>query len=229
MKEPTLDESLKQPKHIMVTKINIEKIDIQNIQAVRQLFHSFLKENVEYAKIMDKFVKNEKTFAIVRQKFIDTIDSYFQSKRSVDDARDELNKYRQVRQVLELEDLEKKDNVCEIERTIEQNLLCYEKVSINLEEEVNQIQNEINTLSNQRVEMKLKLECGFRKYCKQKNILLHSTEKLMKILLESEVDNLKMLQYKFNKFQRMMLRKTEELERTKKVRFDKGICNSANT
>lgn len=42
------------------------------------MFHSFLKENVEYAKIMEKFVRNEKTFAVVRQKFIDTIDSYFQ-------------------------------------------------------------------------------------------------------------------------------------------------------
>lgn len=64
-------------------------------------------------------------------------------------------------------------------------------------------------LSSQRIEMKLKLECGFRKYCKQKNILLHCTEKLIKILLEPEVDNLKMIQYKFNKFQRMMLRKTQ--------------------
>ncbi|XP_026301372.1 uncharacterized protein LOC725890 isoform X2 [Apis mellifera] len=219
-------ESLK-PKEI--TKINIEKIDTQNLHTVRQLFYTFIKENIEYAKIKDKFVRNEKTFAIVRQKFIDTIDSYFQSKRSVDEARDKLNKYRQIRQVLELEDSEKKDHISEIERTIEQNLLCYEKVSVNLEEEVNQIQNEINMLSSQRIEMKLKLECGFRKYCKQKNILLHCTEKLIKILLEPEVDNLKMIQYKFNKFQRMMLRKTQELERTKKVRFDKGICNSANT
>lgn len=82
-------------------------------------------------------------------------------------------------------------------------------MSITLEEEINQIQNEINTLSNLRLEMKLKLECGFRKYCKQKNILLHCTEKLMKILLEPEIDNQKVIQHEFNKFQRMMLRKTE--------------------
>lgn len=42
MKELTVDESLKQSKHIMVTKINIEKIDIQNIQAVRL----FLSEHI---------------------------------------------------------------------------------------------------------------------------------------------------------------------------------------
>lgn len=84
-------------------KINIEKIDTQNLHTVRlflfdyiflknfhilliyhalikvrQLFYTFIKENIEYAKIKDKFVRNEKTFAIVRQKFIDTIDSYFQ-------------------------------------------------------------------------------------------------------------------------------------------------------
>lgn len=42
MKEPTLDESLKQPKHIMVTKINIEKIDIQNVQTVRLFLFQYI-------------------------------------------------------------------------------------------------------------------------------------------------------------------------------------------
>lgn len=42
MKEPTVEESLKQPKHITVTKINIEKIDIQNIQMVRLILFQYI-------------------------------------------------------------------------------------------------------------------------------------------------------------------------------------------
>ncbi|KAK1125180.1 hypothetical protein K0M31_006520 [Melipona bicolor] len=122
-----------------------------------------------------------------------------------------------------------KEAMFEIERTIERDISCYQKVLINLEEEVNQTQREIDILCNRHLDMSSKLEYGFREYCKRKAFLLHYTDKLMNILLIPAKESSDIIRHKFDKFQRKMLRGTEETERTKKVRLDnKRMCTSAN-
>lgn len=45
---------------------------------MQQLFHSFLREELEFKKIKEKFDENKKNLAIVRQRFTNMIDDYFQ-------------------------------------------------------------------------------------------------------------------------------------------------------
>ncbi|XP_017791796.1 PREDICTED: osmotic avoidance abnormal protein 3-like [Habropoda laboriosa] len=154
-----------------------------------------------------------------------------QAKRNLDDARDKLDKHQQIRYVLELGNHERTKIIIEIEKTIERDILCHRKVLVNLEEEVNQAQDEITTLSNQHLEMISKLESAFREYCKKKDFLVYYTDESMKMLLKpTTTESLEIIRCKFNKFQRAMLRKTEERGRTKKARLDnKRMCNSVKT
>lgn len=110
---------------------------------------------------------------------------------------------------MKLESPEEIKTIYEIERTIERDISCYQKVLINLEEEVDQARREIVTLSNQHLEMKSKLESGFRDYSERNAYLLHYTDKSMKALLKYEKKSFDMIRRKFNKFQREILRKTE--------------------
>ena len=132
-----------------------------------------------------------------------------QAKRNLDDARDKLSKHQQTRQIMDVESWKGKEAICEIERTIERDISCYQKVLINLEEKIDQTQREIDTLSNRHLDMSLKLESGFREYCKRKAFLLHYTDKLMKTLLISARESVDIIRHKFDKFQRKMLRGTE--------------------
>lgn len=100
-----------------------------------------------------------------------------------------------------------KEAIFEIERTIERDISCYQKLLVNLEEEVDQIQREIDILSNRHLHMSSKLEHGFREYCKRKAFLLHHPDKLMKILLTKESSDI--IRNKFDMFQRKMLRRAE--------------------
>ena len=95
----------------------------------------------------------------------------------------------------------------EIERTIERDISCCQKLLINLEEQVDQTRREMDILSNRHLDMSSKLEHGFREYCKRKAIFLHHADKLMKILLMKESSDI--IRNKFDKFQRKMLRRTE--------------------
>ncbi|OAD53263.1 Kinesin-like protein KIF9, partial [Eufriesea mexicana] len=217
--EINLDERLKQSKRSTMSK-QILKIDSQSMMTVRQLFQSFLREELEFTKLKKKFDENKKVLATVRQRFTNMIDNYFQAKRNLDDARDKLTKYRQTRYVLELDSWDGREAICEIEKTIERDISCYQKVLANLENEVNEVQYEISTLVNRDFEMGSKLESGFCEYCKRNAFLLHYTEKSMKALLAPEKESLEIIRSKYNKFQRAMLRKTQEIEKTKKVRFD---------
>ncbi|XP_043518477.1 kinesin-like protein KIF9 [Frieseomelitta varia] len=210
------------PKHIL-------KIDDENMLVIRRLFDAFLKEETEYAKIKRKFDKNEVTLAAVRQRFAHEIDKYFQAKRNLDNARDKLSKHQQTRQIMDVDvdSWKEKEATFEIERTIERDISCCQKLLINLEEEVDQTQREIDILSDGHLDMSSKLAYGFREYCKRKAILLHHADRLMKILLMKESSDI--IRDKFDKFQRKMLRKTEETGRTKKARLDnKRVCASAN-
>ncbi|XP_033309607.1 kinesin-like protein KIF9 [Bombus bifarius] len=221
------DKSLEY-KHSAMSK-QILKINSENIMTVRRLFDSFLKEELKYAKMKEIFDRNERTLAVVRQRFTNMVDKYFQAKRNLDDARDKLSKHQQIRQIMKLESPEEIKTIYEIERTIERDISCYQKVLINLEEEVDQARREIVTLSNQHLEMKSKLESGFRDYSERNAYLLHYTDKSMKALLKSEKKSFDMIRRKFNKFQREILRKTEETEKRKKARLDnKGTCTSTN-
>ncbi|XP_076759089.1 kinesin-like protein KIF9 [Xylocopa sonorina] len=206
-------DSLRAPEQIL-------KIDSQNMVPVRQMFERFLNEETVYAKIKEAYDKNEKTLAITRERFSSTIDKYYQAKRKLDDECDKLNKHRQIRQFLELKS-EGNEVVLGMEKMIESDILCLEKILANLEQELEQAQNKINALSNQRLEMCSKLESGFYEYCEDKNfLLLHYTKRFMKILLEStKTESMDVIRDKYMKFQRAMLRKTE-VGRPKKARLD---------
>ncbi|KOC63690.1 Kinesin-like protein KIF9 [Habropoda laboriosa] len=141
---------------------------------------------------------------------IDSQNIVMVAKRNLDDARDKLDKHQQIRYVLELGNHERTKIIIEIEKTIERDILCHRKVLVNLEEEVNQAQDEITTLSNQHLEMISKLESAFREYCKKKDFLVYYTDESMKMLLKpTTTESLEIIRCKFNKFQRAMLRKTE--------------------
>ncbi|CAK9796287.1 Kinesin-like protein KIF9 [Anthophora plagiata] len=223
-KEGSSKETLKN-KHIAGPE-HILKVDGQNIVMVRQLFESFLKEEKEYGKMKESYDKNEKTLDTVRQRFSDVIDNYFQAKRNLDAARDKLDKHQRIRYVLEFGNNERKKIIAEIERAIERDILCHKRVLVNLEEEVNQAQDEISTLTNRQIEMILKLETAFREYCKKKDFMVYYTDESMKMLLEPDTkESLEVIRNKFNKFQRAILGKTQERERTK----NKRTCKSSKT
>lgn len=191
-------------------------------EKVRQMFEHFLKEKKEYARIKAKLDKIEKVLNIIRPRFANTMEKYFQAKRNLDNVRDALSKHQQIRYVMEPEICNKdKREVPEIERMIYRDILCHEKVFINLEEEVKQEQDEIDKLFEQYVDMCSKLESGFREYCKTMDLLLYHNDKPMKMLLEPvEQKSLETMRQKFNKFQRAMFRKIEDTTRMKKVHFN---------
>ncbi|CAK9807741.1 Kinesin-like protein KIF9 [Anthophora quadrimaculata] len=132
------------------------------------------------------------------------------AKRNLDAARDKLDKHQRIRYVLELGNHERKKIIAEIERAIERDILCHKRVLVNLEEEVNQAQDEISTLTNRQIEKILKLETAFREYCKKKDFMVYYTDESMKILLEPDTkESLEVIRNKFNKFQRAILGKTQ--------------------
>ncbi|CAL7938443.1 unnamed protein product [Xylocopa violacea] len=215
----TLGPYLEDEVSSLETSEQILKINTQNMVPVREMFERFLKEEIVYAKIKEAYDKNEKTLAIVREGFSSTIDKYYQAKKNLGDACDKLSKHRQIRQFLELKS-EGNEVILGMEKIIESDILCLQKLLANLEQELDQAQNRINVLSNQRFEMSSKLEFGFREYCKEKNFLLHYTERSMKMLLESiKIESMDVIRKKYMKFQRAMLRKTE-VGRSKKARLD---------
>nr|XP_012136244.1 PREDICTED: kinesin-like protein KIF6 isoform X2 [Megachile rotundata] len=186
----------------------IHKIDITE---VRQMFENFLKEKREYARIKAMLDKIGKMLNVMRPRFSNTMEKYFQAKRNLDNVRDALSKHQQIRYIMEPEVSNNvKQEIPEIEKMIHRDILCHEKILINLEEEVKQEQDEIDKLFEQYAEMCSKLESGFREYCKTMDLLLYHNDKPMKMLLEPvEQKSLETMRQKFNKFQRAMFRKIE--------------------
>ncbi|XP_076240767.1 uncharacterized protein LOC143183181 [Calliopsis andreniformis] len=157
----------------------------------------------------EKLDKNQKTLVVVRQKFSDLIDNYFQVKRNLDNAHNNLAKDQQMRCVIEMEHRvsEKSEIIPTIERVVNRDITCYQKILMNLEEEVAQTQNEIRELSEQQFQIRSKLKLGFLEYCKKINSLSLYNDKFVKMLLEfNEDESLGIIRRKFNKFQRTMIR-----------------------
>ncbi|XP_053976643.1 uncharacterized protein LOC128875249 [Hylaeus volcanicus] len=192
---------------------------------VRRLFERFLKEEKKYERIKEKLDRIEKSLVIVRRRFLNSIDNYFQAKRNLENARDKLSKQRQIRFANDAE-----INVPEVERVIGRDIACYEKVLTNLEEELTRAENEIRDSSQEQLELRFKLKSGFREYCIKMDLLPVYSENSMEMLLEPvDKESLGVIRRRFNQFQRTMVRKLEERERTKKVRLDdKRACRDIN-
>lgn len=136
-----------------------------------------------------------------------------QAKRNLNEAHDKLHKQQQIRYTWDLESREGNEAFIDMEKAINRDILCHQKVLVNLKEEVDQTQEEFSALSNQYIEMTSKLKSGFHEYCQKKDLSLYYNDKSMKILLELTKrefkESLDEIRRKFNKFQRTILRKAE--------------------
>ncbi|XP_076547082.1 kinesin-like protein KIF9 isoform X2 [Osmia lignaria lignaria] len=200
-------------------KDEIHKI---HVSQVRQMFDRFLKEKKEYGRMKEKLDRIEKTLFVVRHKFSNTIEKYFQAKRNLENIQDKLSKHQQIRYIMEREICnERKHEVPEIEKIIHRDVLCHQKVLVNLEEKVEQEQEEIDKLFEQQADLCSELELGFREYCKTMDLLLCHTDKPMKMLLAPiDQESLEIIRRKFNKYQRGMFRKIEDTAKSTKVHFN---------
>lgn len=96
-----------------------------------------------------------------------------------------------------------------IEKMIDRDIACYEKVIMNLEGELAQMQNEICQLHEQQYQMRSNLKSGFNEYCKRiDHVSLLDNEKLMKTILDPvERESLEIIRRKYDQMQRAMARK----------------------
>ncbi|XP_076166521.1 uncharacterized protein LOC143146275 isoform X3 [Ptiloglossa arizonensis] len=200
-------EALKYDKHLTEFE-RIPNDDSQNASMIRRLLERFLKEDKKYGRFKDNLDKSKEILVTVRRRFLNSINNYFQAKKYLENARDELSKYQKIQFAMENDC--KESWVPEVEKGISRDIACREKVVLNLEEEITQAQEEIRELIKEQIEMRSKLKSGFGEYCKTIDFVLLYRDKSMKMLLDPvEKKSSQVTKCKFNQFQRAMMRKFE--------------------
>ncbi|XP_076166520.1 uncharacterized protein LOC143146275 isoform X2 [Ptiloglossa arizonensis] len=199
-----------------VSNLNISFLINFLVLKIRRLLERFLKEDKKYGRFKDNLDKSKEILVTVRRRFLNSINNYFQAKKYLENARDELSKYQKIQFAMENDC--KESWVPEVEKGISRDIACREKVVLNLEEEITQAQEEIRELIKEQIEMRSKLKSGFGEYCKTIDFVLLYRDKSMKMLLDPvEKKSSQVTKCKFNQFQRAMMRKFEVRGRTKKV------------
>ena len=129
----------------------------------------------------------------------------------MNNARYNLSKHQQVRRAFEVENhlSDGKQVIPAIEKIIDRDITCYERVRMNLEGDLAQMQNEICQLREQQYQMRSNLKSGFNEYCKRiDQVSLLDNEKLMKTILDPvENESLEIIRRKYDQLQRAMARK----------------------
>ncbi|XP_076678347.1 uncharacterized protein LOC143374251 isoform X2 [Andrena cerasifolii] len=194
-----------------ITGEQVSEINSHKALMVRRLFERFLNEEKEYRRTKKRLDKSQTTLGIVQQRFASLIDKYFQAKKTLNNARYNLSKHQRVRYAFEVENhlSEGKQVIPAIEKMIDRDIACYEKVLMNLEGELAQMQNEICQLHEQQYQMRSNLKSGFNEYCKRiGQVSLLDNEKLMKTVLDPvEKESLEIIRRKYDQLQRAMARK----------------------
>lgn len=127
----------------------------------------------------------------------------------MDNACNNLSKHQQIQDAMETKyrPSERNEITPSVETITDRDIACYQKILMNLEQEVTQTQNEIRELSGQQFEIRSKLKSGFWEYCKRMNSLSLYNDKLIKTLLDSnEKGSSALIRHKFNQFQRVLMR-----------------------